>query len=473
MKCNNCGVEIPEDSLFCLSCGAKVNAAEITRLQAAGAAGGEGAKTKKWYTRPWLYIVFVAVVAIAVLIITGAAANIVTSIVEEPGEPISFDSTELEGAVSRQLDIKDRKVTDKDIADVTELNLEGCGISDIEALAQFKGLTSLNLKGNKIRDLSPLATLQGLKGLNLSGNKVSVVEALSNLSSLETLNLSDNQISDITALAGLKSLTELSLQNDPIEDISPASQLTALDSIDLRGTKVKDISAVAGKTKIQIDKLEPIEIHLMPGEYFMIEKLKLPLQVGRANITWSSSDESVLTVEEGGKVQTTNVHTSAADSPLNKTAVLTGKIENVDTDLIYSINVYHDLYNYDTENKKTSYKMGNYIAKVYPTKIDPPLEQVTGVDLNYTVSSKKISKFTLRAAVNGKWKNFGTIYTKTKTGTVHINFGKAVKISKYWLAPKVKKAGSWSYDIYFYTIYYAFREANLGDLQIGGEQPKS
>ncbi len=572
MRCKKCGQEIPDGSELCISCGAKVKTPKTKGPKTKDTAGdpdkkietvngessAEGAKSKKWYTRPWPYIAAAAVIAVIVLVITGIGAEIVTFVLEGPTVPISFDSPELEDAVRSQLDIWDRDVTNKDIRDLTELNLEGCGITGIEALAQFKDLTCLSLKSNQVSDISPLAELtgltqldlqenlitditslsemsgltdlqlsgnkisdisalsgmaalnklclgnnqiisigalvklQGLKELDLSNNKIIKVDVLSGLSGLEAVNLNnnqisdigplsgltelkdislaDNKISDISALAGCGCLTKLTLQNDPIEDISPASKMKALESIGIKGTKVKDISGVVGKAAIDMDEPKTISISLMPGEYFMIENLKLPIETGGAKIKWSSLDTSIVTVERDGKIQATNKQPDAGYNSMMKAVILEGKIENTNTGFRCTISVKHDRYKCEWDEKKTKYKYGGWITTGYPTTIDPALENVIGVDLDYQIkiTKGKLKKFALRALVNGKWENFGTIdVSNGSEGTIHIDFGKTVMISKYWLVPIEKKTARWSDNYAFSNVYYESREADLGDLQAG------
>jgi hypothetical protein len=574
MKCKHCGKKISDDSQFCTSCGGRIKDSETmgqlkkdaaekantAKDTADGAGAAKNAKPKRWYKKTWLYIAAAVVIADAVLTVTGVSADIVAFVLEGPTIPISFDSIELEDAVRSQLDIWDREVTNKDAATVTELNLEGCGISGIEALSRFEDLTCLNLKSNQVSDLSPLADLtdmtelnlqenritditalsglgsltdlqlsdneisdisvlsrmtclnklhldknqindisplamlQDLKELDLSENKISVVKPLSGLCCLETLNLggnlisdvepisklteikeidlADNKISDISALAGCGGLTKLSLRNDPIEDIGPASQIDTLKSIDIRGTEVSDISDIAGKAEIEMDQPKTIEIGLMPGEYFMIEDLKLPIDTGEAQITWTSSDDSAVSVEEDGRIQATNVQTDAWYSSMCKLAFLKGKIKDLNTEIQCRVEVKCDPYGYEWDEKKTTYKYSGWKTTGYACVIAPALENVIGVDLNYEIeiTKGKLNKFALRAQVNGKWKNFETIDVSEETeGTIHIDFEDTVKISKYWLVPKEKKSGQWNDFAVFDAVYYARREAGLGDLLVGAE----
>lgn len=568
MKCNYCGAELSDDTEFCYACGGKVRAEETPReidavqspyTETAAAEEAKQAvspKPKRWYAKPWLYIVLAVAIAALVLVVTGAAEDIVAFVLEGPSIPINFDSAKMEDAVRSRLDIWDKEVTNKDVAEITELDLQDCGISGIEALVQFKGLTILNLKGNQISDISPLAELVNLTQLNLqenqigdisalselcgltelrlsensisdigalsqmndlgklsldknqiedisaltnllclteldlSDNKIGCVEGLSGLGGLEFLNLNNNQLnninplstlseakeinlnnnqlSDISALSGCACLTKLDVQNNPIEDISPASRIKTLASIDITGTNISDISAVAGKAQVKMDQPETINIKLKPGEYFMIHNLKLPVDTGDAKITWTSSDTDTVTAESDGKIQTTNVHTDAWYESLYKEAVITGKIENVNAEIKCRIIVSQDTYNFEWDEKKLTYKFSGWKATGYAFNVKPALKDVIGVDLTYEVNITrgKLSKFALRALVDGKWKNFGTIDVKDKPeGTTYIDFGEPAEITKYWLVPKEKKTGQWNDYEYFDTVYYALREADLGELQ--------
>jgi internalin A len=107
---------------------------------------------------------------------------------------------------------------DSYINSLTEINLSGKGLSDLQPLSSFTKLTGLYLDSNKISDLKPLAGLTKLIGLQLSNNKISNVRPLAGLIQLNTLYLQNNQIVDARPLSKLSKLDSICLFNNRITD---------------------------------------------------------------------------------------------------------------------------------------------------------------------------------------------------------------------------------------------------------------
>ena len=81
-------------------------------------------------------------------------------------------------------------------SNVTKLNIQSKGITDISVLAQCTDLTWLNLNNNKISDLTPLSGLTSLTSLFLNHNSITNIQPLAGLKNLTTLQLQDNAITD-------------------------------------------------------------------------------------------------------------------------------------------------------------------------------------------------------------------------------------------------------------------------------------
>jgi len=150
-----------------------------------------------------------------------------------PGCNIYTDKTK-EDVVDVQLGGKTFK------SDVTELDLSGCGISDISALSVCTKLQSLVLSGNSIKDLSPLADMADLIYLDVSDNSISSISLLMSMTKLEYLNVSGNSISSITALSELSLLQKLILNGNELKSFAALSELTALKTLELRDTGLED-----------------------------------------------------------------------------------------------------------------------------------------------------------------------------------------------------------------------------------------
>ena len=125
-------------------------------------------------------------------------------------------------------------------SDVTELDLSGCGITDISALSVCLNLEKLNLSGNYIRNISPLLDIPNLRILDISDNAVSDIRPLMSITTLEQLNLADNNISSITALSELKNLSQLVLNGNEINNTQSISKLTKLKALGLKNCGLED-----------------------------------------------------------------------------------------------------------------------------------------------------------------------------------------------------------------------------------------
>jgi hypothetical protein len=115
---------------------------------------------------------------------------------------LNFYSGDLSAAVKNELGLDSNAVITQEIADeVTVLNLEGYGITDIRDIIYFPYLQELNLSYNGIRDISPLLELRSLHSLDIQSNFLETVDLLALSESLQmTVILSANYIKDFYAL---------------------------------------------------------------------------------------------------------------------------------------------------------------------------------------------------------------------------------------------------------------------------------
>ncbi len=125
-------------------------------------------------------------------------------------------------------------------ADVTELDLSGCGLSDISALSACRELKRLNLSDNELSDLSALTDLPKLEELDLSGNLVTDLRPLMSLKALRLIRAEDNDIASTVPLGALTELRELHLARNPLRDLSGLSRLTRLETLGLEDSGLRD-----------------------------------------------------------------------------------------------------------------------------------------------------------------------------------------------------------------------------------------
>jgi Protein of unknown function (DUF1036)/Leucine Rich repeats (2 copies) len=109
------------------------------------------------------------------------------------------------------------KLADEKLSNLTELELIGNKIVDLQPLASLKKLTTLFLEDNQIVDVSPLANLTNLTSLRLGINKIVDVKPLAVLTKLKNLSLHNNQIRDIKSLSKLTKMFVLQVSDNPID----------------------------------------------------------------------------------------------------------------------------------------------------------------------------------------------------------------------------------------------------------------
>lgn len=501
MYCKRCGHKIPEGAVFCSVCGASFKALvlpepgqvkallkrlvqKLVRLMPAGkktenskradkkdkkaAAKSVSDKAQKprWYRQRWPYIAASVVAGIAVIALTGLLALWTAAVLAPRERIVEFEDERLERAIRETLGIYDKDISSKDLVELTALDLSNRGIENIEPLSYFTGLQSLDLSGNRISDIGALSGLTHIEELALGDNRISDLTALAALTQLETLVLSDNAVKDITALAVCDKLCRLELQNNPVSDISAAGGMNALAYVNLKGTGITDISAIAGRVQIDMDNQKITELRLGFGDFFRLDKLALPISVGDAAVKWSTTDESVVAVEDG-IARATHIQ-DFVYSPFSKQAILTGQVLGLGVVFEYHVFVEHGAYTWDYEEKVTKYKSKSNVATGYAELILPAVENVVAMDIEYeiTVTKGKIHAFAFRAFINDKeWKNFGKIdISQSAIGFATIDFGEPVKLSKYWIVCTDGKTGTWSSFTFIDKIYYAQQEVDVSKL---------
>ena len=173
----------------------------------------------------------------------------------------------------KTLDLSQTQVSDLELlAQLTALrflDLSQTQVSDLEPLAQLTALRFLDLSQTRVSDLEPLAQLTALQFLYLRQTQVSDLGPLAQLTALESLYLSQTQVSDLEPLAQLTALESLSLWRTQISDIGPLTSLTALKSLDLWGTQASDLGPLA-----QLTALETLDLRNTQVSERMVSELQ-------------------------------------------------------------------------------------------------------------------------------------------------------------------------------------------------------
>ena len=109
-----------------------------------------------------------------------------------PETAVPLQDRRFERELLRYLDLPgDAVITLADAAEVEQLALADRGIQSIQGIEWFAYLSEVDLSGNPILNVEPLAALQDLKRINLSNTPVFDLSPLVRLSGLESLLLED------------------------------------------------------------------------------------------------------------------------------------------------------------------------------------------------------------------------------------------------------------------------------------------
>jgi internalin A len=157
---------------------------------------------------------------------------------------VSADTKRTIDILLHEAGTKDCKLADRNLRNLTELDLSIDRLVDVRPLAGFTNLTELRLDSNQIVDIQPLA----------------------GLTNLTILYLHTNQIVDLKPLAGLTKLTALYLYSNKIVDVQPLAELTNLTILGLRSNEIVDPKPLAGLTKLTFLYLNsnPIPVKTCP-----------------------------------------------------------------------------------------------------------------------------------------------------------------------------------------------------------------
>lgn len=125
--------------------------------------------------------------------------------------------------------IKDNKLPLENQTKLRNLDVVGCGISDISSLKDSVNLKYVRLSENNIKDITVLNNLTQITDLGLFKNNVSDITPIQSLTNLTNLWLENNDISDITPLSSLTKLEYLNIANDSVyEPDNKITDITAL-----------------------------------------------------------------------------------------------------------------------------------------------------------------------------------------------------------------------------------------------------
>lgn len=124
------------------------------------------------------------------------------------------------------------------------VDLDKCGLDDLEFLRGYSDLMDLSVTENNISDLSPLADKDKLQSIYFDYNNVSDITPLENKSRLAIVEFGYNHVKDISPLKDCP-LVSLIAAHNGVEDISILKGITKIRALDLSGNNITDVSDLA------------------------------------------------------------------------------------------------------------------------------------------------------------------------------------------------------------------------------------
>ena len=161
-----------------------------------------------------------------------------------------------------------RRVTDADLKDLSETNLQQLDLSEIkdktgqmipEEVWRLKGLTSFWFVRNKLAAIpDKVADLPELTYLNLDGNEITAIpDALARATKLRWLRLNGNQISELPgSLAALKDMRRLYMRQNKLTAVPEVvKEWPELEDLVLDGNDITSVPDWVGTDLPQLKSL--------------------------------------------------------------------------------------------------------------------------------------------------------------------------------------------------------------------------
>ena len=151
-------------------------------------------------------------------------------------------------------------VQDKN-GNVTELNLDGCGIGSMEIIGDLVSLRRLSINNNTFSRIEHFGSLTGLEYLSLWFSvNIRKIEGLDSLVNLTGLWVGCNKISRIEGLDTLHKLEELHIRGLGIGKVENLGRLRNLKKLYITGGKITEISGLDTLENLEVLEFEDTKI---------------------------------------------------------------------------------------------------------------------------------------------------------------------------------------------------------------------
>lgn len=134
---------------------------------------------------------------------------------------------------------------------ITYLDLQNNAIRNINAISSMRGLQELYIQNNVVDDLTALASNSKLTVMDISHNKLTTLSAISSLNALTKLEAAYNQIIDLSNIGNLKSLTVLHLSDNNLTSIDQLANHASIEDLDISNNQLSNINKLASLTNLK------------------------------------------------------------------------------------------------------------------------------------------------------------------------------------------------------------------------------
>ncbi len=160
---------------------------------------------------------------------------------------------QLAAGIAAELDLASHTITCEDVGALTQLVVEGVGVSSLAGLQYATNLTRLRLNDNAISLLWPLAGLTSIDHLQVAGNDIADVTPIAGLTAMRVLMLSDNPIASLEVVRAFHALQYLGAARTLITDIGVLADKSDVIYVWLNGAEgITDFSPLATLTDLEV-----------------------------------------------------------------------------------------------------------------------------------------------------------------------------------------------------------------------------
>ncbi len=183
------------------------------------------------------------------------------------------------------------------LANLTELNVSGCGIKSIDGI-NIGNLTTLNASYNQIDSVAALEKAKKLGVLDISYNVLTEADSLKSCISLQELSVEENPLESIAWIEPLSSLTNINLAQTGLveENLVHLQNMKNLQILDISGNMIFGLSTI-----MNLGSLQQVSISNTPLSDTDIQKLK-EKQIGVISETVYPAVQRLYFIEEQAEI---------------------------------------------------------------------------------------------------------------------------------------------------------------------------